>query len=186
VNDDKILALYLERSEQAIAETEKVYGRYCHYIAYTILRCDEDAEEIVNDTWLKAWQVIPPQKPNPLKGFLGQITRRLSINRLELLTAQKRGGGQYALTLEELAECIPSNHNGEEIPHMAALTDTLNRFLRGLSADARRVFIRRYWYASSVSEISKDFSMSESKVKSMLLRTRKKLRNTLEKEGYDL
>ena len=186
MNDDKILALYLERSEQAIQETEKAYGRYCHYIAYSILRCDEDAEEIVSDTWLKAWQNIPPQKPHPLKGFLGQITRRLSINRLEIMTAQKRGGNQYTLALDELAECVPSEARSDDIPNAAALTDTLNRFLRGLSLDARRVFIRRYWYASSVSEISKDFSMSESKVKSLLHRTREKLRTTLEKEGYDL
>ncbi len=186
MNDETILELYLERSEQAIEETEKAYGRYCHYIAYTILRSDEDAEEIVNDTWLKAWQVIPPQKPNPLKGFLGQITRRLSINRLETYTAQKRGGGQYPLTLDELAECIPSAESGEDIANITALTDILNRFLRSLPLDARRVFIRRYWYTASVSEISKAFSMSESKVKSLLLRTREKLKVILEKEGYDL
>lgn len=186
MNDEKILELYLERSEEAIKETEKAYGRYCHYIAYTILHSDEDAEEMVNDTWLKAWQVIPPQKPNPFKGFLGQITRRLSINRLEAYTAEKRGSGQYALTLDELAECIPSEESGEDIANVAALTDILNRFLRALPLDARRVFIRRYWYTASVSEIASAFSMSESKVKSMLHRTRGRLKAVLEKEGYDL
>ena len=186
MDDKTILELYMERSEDAIKETEKAYGRYCHYIAYTILHSDEDAEEIVNDTLLKAWQVIPPQKPDPLKGFLGQITRRLSINRLEIYTAQKRGAGQYALTLEELSECLPTEERGEDIANMAALTDILNRFLRALPLEAWRVFIRRYWYTASVSEIATAFSMSESKVKSILHRTRGKLKIILEKEGYDL
>ena len=102
MTDERIVELYWQRSEKAIEETDKAYGRYFHYIAYGILHDDEDAKETVNDTYFKAWHTIPPQRPNPLKTFLGRITRQLSINRLEAANAQKRGGGQYTIALEEL------------------------------------------------------------------------------------
>ena len=140
----------------------------------------------MNDTWLKAWDTIPPERPHYLKGFLGRITRQLSINRLEKETAQKRGAGQYALALEELAECIPDQSRGEDLADLTALRDALNRFLRSLPTEPRSVFLRRYWYAQSIAEIAVGCGMSESKVKSMLLRTRNKLRKALTEEGFDL
>lgn len=183
MKDEAILELYWARSEAAIDETDRVYGRYCHSVAFGILRDQEDAEETVNDTWLKAWDSIPPERPHHLKGFLARITRQLSVNRLEQNLAQKRGGGQYALALDELAECIPDGR-GEDLAELTALRDALNRFLRGLQPEPRAVFIRRYWHTQSVAEIAAACGMSESKVKSMLLRTRYKLRKALTEEGF--
>lgn len=182
MTDEKIVELYWQRSENAIEETDKAYGRYFHYIAYGILHDDEDAKETVNDTYLKAWQIIPPQRPNPLKSFLGRITRQLSINRLESASAQKRGGGQYTLALEELGECIPAD--GEDLGDLTALRDCINRFLRSLPGQQRRIFIRRYWHTHSVSQIASDLHISESKVKTSLMRSREKLKRLLEKEGF--
>ena len=185
MTDERIVELYWERSERAIEETDKAYGRYFHYIAYSILRDEEDSCEIVNDTYLKAWNTIPPERPNPLKAFLGRITRQLSINRLEANRTQKRGGGQYLIALDELEECIPDGNGGADIAETAALRDLLCRFLRSLPDEQRRVFIRRYWHMSQISEIADDFSMSESKVKSLLMRTREKLKKYLVAEGFD-
>lgn len=186
MKDEAILELYWARSEAAIDETDRVYGRYCHSVAFGILRDQEDAEETVNDTWLKAWDSIPPERPHHLKGFLGRITRQLSINRLERETAQKRGAGQYPLAVDELAECIPAGNRGEDLADLTALRDALNRFLRSLPTEPRSVFLRRYWYAQSIAEIAAGCGMSESKVKSMLLRTRNKLRKALTEEGFAL
>ena len=136
----------------------------------------------MNDTYAKAWKSIPPQRPDPLKGFLARITRQISINRLKESVRQKRGGGQYDLALEELVQCVPAS--GEDLAEVTALRDGLNRFLRQLPQEKRRVFIRRYWYMDSVLEIARRFHISESKVKSMLLRTREKLREYLRKEGF--
>jgi RNA polymerase sigma-70 factor (ECF subfamily) len=181
--DSRIVELYWARSEQAIDETEKIYGRYFYDIAYGILRDDEDSKEIVNDTYIKAWNNIPPERPKNLKAFLGRITRQLSINRLEKNLAKKRGGGQYVLALEEIEECIPDRDNDVDTEE---LRNALNRFLRSLPDEPRRVFIRRYWHMSTISEIARDFSMSESKVKSMLMRTREKLKKYLLREGLSI
>jgi RNA polymerase sigma-70 factor (ECF subfamily) len=186
MKDEAIIELFWARSEAAIHEIDRAYGRFCQSIAYSILRVHEDAEETVNDTWLKAWDAIPPERPHHLKGFLGRITRQLSINRLERETAQKRGAGQYALALEELAECIPDQSRSEDLAELTALRDALNRFLRSLPTEPRSVFLRRYWYAQSIAEIAAGCGMSESKVKSMLLRTRNKLRKLLTEEGFAL
>ena len=181
MTDQQIVALYWQRSESAIAETDRHYGRYFHYIAYSILQDEEDAKETVNDTYLKAWNTIPPQRPHHLKAFLGRITRQLSINRLEHNSAQKRAGSQYQFALDELSECIAQNQ--EDFADTIALRDSLNQFLHALPTDARRVFIRRYWHLHSISEIAADLSMSESKVKSLLMRTRKKLKQHLTEGG---
>ena len=181
MTDERIVALFWERSETAIAETDKAYGHYFHYIAFGILGSDEDAKEIVNDTYLKAWNTIPPQRPHHLKAFLGRITRQLSINRLEHNSAQKRAGSQYQFALDELSECIAQNQ--EDFADTIALRDSLNQFLHALPTDARRVFIRRYWHLHSIAEIAAGFSMSESKVKSLLMRTRKKLKQHLTEGG---
>ncbi len=186
MTDNEIVALFWERNEQAIEETERLYGRYMHYIANEILHNDESAKEIVNDTYLKAWNSIPPERPSPLKAFLGRITRQLSLNRLEENRAQKRGGGQSVLALDELEECIPDRSAENEIGGRIDLCDSINRFLRRLPLEQRRIFIRRYWYMSTISDIAVSYRMSESKVLSMLFRLRKKLKEHLTKEGFDL
>ena len=182
MTDDKIVALYWARSEDAIKETEKAYGSYCYYIAFHILHEKQDANETVNDTYLKAWQNMPPQKPNPLKAFLGRITRQLSINRLEKRNATKRGG-EYALSLDELENVI--GDNTQDMADQVALSEALTRFLYALPITQRRIFVRRYWYFESINEIASTFSISESKVKSMLMRLRKKLKQHLEQEGFE-
>lgn len=184
MTDEQIIALFWDRSETAITETDSKYGRYFHYIAFGILDNDEDAREIVNDTYLKAWGIIPPQRPNHLKAFLGRITRQLSINRLEYNTAQKRDGSQYYIALEELNACIPEADRGTDTEDLLALKDCLNSFLHMLPVQVRRIFIQRYWHMHSISQIAKDFAVSESKVKSMLMRTREKLKQQLIYEGF--
>lgn len=181
MTDFDIIQLYFDRSERAIEETDRAYGRYCRYISYEILRDYEDSEEVVNDTYLKTWESIPPQNPPSLKLFLGKITRGLSINRLEYKNAQKRGGGQYELVLDELYGVVPSGEGG--VVDEIALKDAINSFLRSLPAEKRRFFIRRYWYMSPISDIAEDFSVSEGKVKMILSRTRKELKKKLVKEG---
>ena len=185
MTDEMIVDMFWNRSEKAIEETDKAYGRYFHYIAFGILKSDEDSKEIVNDTYLKAWNNIPPERPNNLKAFLGRITRQLSLNKLEKRMAQKRGMGEYALALDELSKIIPDEREAEA-HELAELKIAINSFLRSLPIEQRRVFIRRYWHMNSISEISMAFSMSESKVKSMLFRTREKLRKYLIKEGIKL
>jgi len=186
MTDDRIIALFWARDEVAIEETHSAYGRYFHSVAYNILWDHEDAKETVNDTYLKAWNTIPPERPKNLKGFLGRITRQLSINRLEEKTAAKRGGGQYNMVLDELAECIPDGNGGEDMENLTALRDSLERFLKALPPEVQRVFIRRYWYIQPIVSIAEDCGMSESKVKSMLMRTRNKLKKALTEEGYVL
>lgn len=186
MNDSEIIALYMGRSEQAISETSKKYGRYCHYIAYNILRNDEDSEECVNDTYLRTWNSIPPKHPNRLQTFLGKITRNLSLNRWEKLSAKKRGAGQISLVLDELTECIPADENTEDIVENMVIRDILDRFLDELPTKARKIFVRRYWYMSPVKEIANEYGLSESEVTVTLFRTRKKLKNVLEKEGIAL
>ncbi len=186
MTDENIVSLYWDRSEHALSETEKNYGRYFRYIAHTIVRNEEDAQEIVNDAYLKAWQLIPPERPLRLKAFIGKITRQLALNRLERNMAQKRGRGEYALALSELAECVPEDNGGEDVGDLLALQEALNQFLRELPQEARRMFIQRYWYMCSIAEIAEEFSASESKVKMQLLRTREKCREFLKREGVGI
>lgn len=185
MTDQEIVALFWARSETAIEETGKSYGRYCHAIAAGILRDDGEAQEIVNDAYLKAWNSIPPEKPEPFKGFLGRIVRQLSLNRLEYREAQKRGDGQRAVALEELEECLAEREEGDPLDRIA-LRDALSAFLRSQPDLARRVFIRRYWYMDPVAEIARAFAISESRVKSLLMRQREKLRKYLSGEGIEV
>lgn len=184
MDDKQIIGLYFCRSEQAIEETASKYGRYCYSIAKSILPSHEDAEESVNDTYLDAWKSIPPHRPNSLKLFLGRITRRISIDRWRRLTAEKRGGGEMPLLLEELQECLADTSTPEKRLEQRELSRVLNNFVLSLPAPEQRVFLCRYWYMDSIRSISHRFGYSESKVKSMLHRTREKLRNSLQKEGY--
>ena len=185
MEDQQIVNLYFARSESAITETDRKYGRYCHSIAYNILEDHEDAKEIGNDTYLKAWNTIPPNRPDPLKPYVGMISRHLSLDRYEEYHTQKRGG-QVPLVLEELAECIPDNDSREDIGESVALKDALAKFIRSLPDKTQRIFLRRYWYASSVAEIAEEFGMRENSVNVLLHRTRKKLKDHLQKEGFDL
>lgn len=183
MDDNEIIKLYQSRSEQAISETSGKYGKYCHYIAYNILRNQEDASECVNDAYLNTWNAIPPACPTNLQTFLGKITRNLAINKLEKAKAKKRGAGQSILLLDELSECIPDNNSQAQITDSLVIKDVLNSFLANLPKETRQIFIRRYWYLSSIKEIAKDYGLSESKVTVTLFRTREKLKTVLEKEG---
>ena len=187
MEDDAIVKLYWERSEAALAETERKYAKYCHSVAYGILRSNEDAQECVNDTWLRAWNAIPPARPAMLRTFLGKITRNLSLNALEKQNADKRGAGQFAIALSEIEDCVPdSKAASERFVEDEAIAQAINRFLENTAAWQRKVFVRRYWYASSLEEIAGDYGMSVGKVKSVLYRLRKKLKTELEKEGISL
>ena len=183
MTDCQIVDLYWNRDQQAITETDRKYRSYCSSIARNILAIQEDAEEAVNDTWLGAWNAMPPHRPEKLSGFLGKLTRRISLNKWESARAAKRGGGEPELALEELSACIPSARDVEKELEAAELTQILNRFIKSLPQSERRVFLCRYWYLESVSDIAARFGFSQSKVKSMLFRTRNKLRAVLEKEG---
>lgn len=182
--DERIIDLFFARSEDAIAETAVRYGSYCAKIAGSILKSDQDTEECVNDTWLRAWDSIPPNRPRSLKAYLARITRNLAIHRWEKERAEKRGGGEIPLVLSELAECVPDTASAEDGYSQNALTDLLDRFLNGLSQEKRVVFLRRYWYNASVAEIARDMRLSESKVKSVLHRLRSELKRLLEEEGF--
>lgn len=186
MDDKKIIDLFFKRSEKAIHETKMKYGRYCHYIAYNILHNDEDAEECVSDTFVKAWNSIPPAKPDSLKAFLGRIARNSALDKLEKTLSQKRGADCVTLVLDELHECIPEPKTVESVADNNTLKKALDAFLLSLDSEKRNIFMRRYWYLCPIKEIASDFKLSESKVKMTLLRTRKKLKNFLEKEGIEI
>lgn len=184
MEDHSIVDLYWQRNEDAIKETASKYGKYLHSISYQILSDTQYAEECVNDTYLDAWNSMPPHRPSVLSTFLGKITRRISIDLWRKNRAEKRGNGEIALAVDELEECVSGNGNIEEEYERAELIRKINDFLATLPELERNIFLCRYWYMDSVSSISKQFSFSESKVTSMLHRTRKKLRLLLEMEGY--
>lgn len=183
MEDSQIVELYWQREERAISATAVKYGKYCHTIAYNILYNNEDAEESVSDTYLAAWKNMPPHRPGILSAFLGKLTRRISLNKWRRSSAQKRGGGEVTLALEELSECIPSGESVEEYVEGKELARSLNTFIGSLPETERDVFVARYWFLASVKEVADKFGFTESKVKSMLLRTRKKLKERLQEEG---
>ena len=183
MEDAFIIELFWARSEAAISETDKKYGRYCRSIARGILSNEEDAEECVNDTYLGAWNSIPPHRPRFLSTFLGKLTRRISLNRWKAQHTQKRGGGEVALALEELSEIVPASGGVEEELESKVLSTAINVFLTSLPETERDVFVCRYWFLAPVSEISRRFHFSQSKTKSMLFRTREKLKAFLREEG---
>ena len=184
MEDRQIVDLYWARSESAITETDKKYGRYCHYIAYQILSDDLDAEEIVNDTYLKTWNTVPPNYPDPLKPYVGMISNQLALNRYDEKTAAKRGGGKMPLIFHELDECLADEEESIDIAEAVVLRDLLNCFIWSLPKKTRNIFVRRYWYASSLAEIAEEYGMKESAVAMLMFRTRQKLREFLQKEGF--
>lgn len=185
MDDKQIVDLYWQRSERAIAESEAKYGAYCRSIAYGILSDSGDAEECVSDTWLGAWNAMPPHRPAVLGTFLGKLTRRISINRWAQKHTVRRGGGTIPAAIEELAGCLPAGPTPQQLLEEKELSALLSSFVMGLPLAERRVFIRRYWYLDSVESVARRFGFTKGKVKTMLHRTRKKLRRYLEQEGYD-
>ena len=186
MEDMQIVDLYFARSEQAISETANKYGTYLFSIARNILFDRSDAEETVNDTYMGAWRSIPPHRPNQLSTYLGKITRRCALEKWKAAHAKKRGGGEVPIALDELAECIPCSDSLQMQMEMKELTGLINHFLKLLPETEQHVFVCRYWYLMSVKTIARDFGFSESKVKSMLSRTRGKLKDCLQKEGFEV
>jgi len=184
MDDARIIALYFARDEQAIDATAQKYGSYCAAIARNIL-IREDAEECVNDTWLRAWNAIPPHKPRIFSAFLAKITRNLALHRWHYNTAARRGGGETVLMLDELGSIV-SDRDAEQAVDRRALIRAINEILRQLPTQKRTMFLRRYWYFDSVGTIAKRFGMTENAVSVSLSRTRAKLREELEKRGFML
>ena len=184
MEDSAIVELYWQRSDRAIAETAQKYGPYCHKIAYNICENLQDAEECVSDTWLAAWNAMPDERPRLLARFLACLTRNAAIGRWREQHRLKRGGGETALTLEELAECVPDGRSLDEELERRELERLIGEFTAGLRETERLVFTARYFFLTPVAEIAAKLGMSESKVKSMLFRLRGRLRLRLEKEGW--
>lgn len=186
MDDNFIISLYFARNESAITETDKKYGSYLSAVAYNILSDREDSKECVNDTYLQAWNTIPPHNPQKLKCFLAKITRNLSLNIIDMKNAVKRGNGKLAAALEELEDCIPAPQSVEKEADEDSLTEFLNAFLFSLPKKKRIVFVKKYWYLDSIKDIAASTGLSESNVKSILMRTREKLKKELEREEITL
>ena len=184
MDDEKIIALYWARLEKAISETKRKYGRYCYAIAYRILRNPQDAEECESDTYLDVWNQIPPTRPTSFSTFLGIITRRISLDRFRKLHAEKRGGGETALALEELGECIPGGESVDDHLNGRELERTIRAFLDTLPQREQDIFLNRYFYGRSTAEIGARYAMTDGYVLRLLSRIRKKLKDYLKKEGY--
>lgn len=184
MEDSEIVALYWQRDQAAIQETQRRYGPYLAKIAYNILSSREDGEEIVNDTCLKAWNSIPPNRPDSLSAYLGKIARRLSIDALRTRGREKRMASAYAVSLSELEECVPGSAGAEERLELTLLAQAINAYLRTLAPQARNVFVGRYFYMDSLKEVASYYGMSESKAKSTLYRTRLGLKAYLTQEGF--
>ena len=186
MQDEKIVKLYWDRNEQAITETSEKYGHYCTKIAYNILSSNEDAQECVNDTYMNAWNSLPPHKPSILSTFLGKIVRNLSFNRYKHKRALKRGGSETALVLDELCDIVSDKEDVESAVSRKELVKALNEFIGEMSKEKRYMFIRRYWYTDSVKDIAEKCGRSENSVSVELNRTRKKLCDYLKERGFDL
>ncbi len=185
MEDSKIVELYWCRDQQAIQETAGKYGSFLARISQNILRSSRDAEECVNDTYLRAWNSIPPTRPKALQSWLGCIIRNLSLDRWKQRQTDKRGGGPEVL-LGELADCVPTFQDPESVLEDQDLAQALSKFLKKLSHENRLIFLQRYWYGESIASIAAGLGCREGKVKSALFRSRKALRVYLEKEEISL
>ena len=183
MDDARIVDLYWARSERALEETERKFGAYCRTVAYNILSDASDAEECVNDAWMKAWNSMPTDRPRRLAPYLGKMTRWLSLSRLRERNSLKRGGGELPLALDELAEALDSGADTQKELELWELERALRRLIEALGKDERDVFLSRYWYMAPIAEIAEKFGLTESNVKTMLHRTRKKLMKRLKEEG---
>lgn len=186
MEDNDIVNLYLQRNKVAIKETVSKYGNYCKAIAKNILSNNEDAEECVNDTYLHTWNSIPPHEPKILSTYLGKITRRLSFDKFRYNNADKRGGGEISLVLDELSECVSGNESVENELNKHQLIQEINNFLDTLPKESCNIFLCRYWYAMPVTNIAKRFKITENNVSVTLNRTRNKLKNHLTERGFEL
>ena len=182
-SDSAIIEMYFDRNEDAISETRNKYDIYLRSISGNILRDYEDVSECVNDTYLGAWNAIPPTRPNLLRVFLGKITRNLSLKKLRFEGAAKRGNGEAELTIDELEDCIADNSKIDEKLEVEELSNLINKFLEGRNPDDRKLFVCRYWYFDSIRDISNRFDFTESKVKMTLKRMRDDLKDYLVSEG---
>ena len=180
MEDTEIMELFWARNEDAIKETDAIYGRKLNTLAKNILLSREDAEESVSDTYMETWKTIPPHRPKYFFAFLASICRHLSLNRLDWNMAAKRKAEVVSLT-EEIELCIPDTSH-ERVMQGKELGRILDAFLESLPRDSRMIFLRRYWYVDTISEIAQRYGMTESKVKMQLSRTKEKLRTYLEKE----
>lgn len=183
MDDNAILDLYWARSENAISETATKYGAYCYTIAFNILSNREDSEESVSDTYLAAWNTIPPRRPSYFSAFLGKMTRYISLDRWKQRSRLKRGGGELPLCLDELEGCVSGEGSLDDTLMKKETLASINRFMEHLPEMERKVFLCRYWYADPVADIARRFGFTQSKVTAMLHRTREKLRRQLSKEG---
>lgn len=186
IEDFRIVQMYWNRDQKAISETAGKYGHYLSSIAKNILGNHEDAEECVNDTYMNAWNAMPPHRPHMLSTFLGKITRNLSFNRYKYNTAEKRGGSELSAVLDELSECVSGKDNVEQELEYKELTKTIDSFLDTLTPEKRKIFLCRYWYTDSITDIAKQFHMKENTVSMTLHRIRLQLKNYLIERGYEL
>lgn len=186
MNDEEIVRLYFAREEAALAETRRKYGAYCMKIAMNILHSAPDSEECVNDTWFAAWRSIPPQQPDRLAAYLGKLTRNFAINRYQKQHAGKRAEGEFAVSLDELGECVSGGDTAESSQLARELGASISDFLRMEKPLERRVFVCRYFYCDSIAEIAARFDLSESRVKSLLFRMRARLKRHLEQGGFSV
>ena len=184
LDDNNIIRLFNERDETALSELSQKYGTYFMSVAEKIVCNHEDSKICVNDAYLKTWEAIPPAKPNVLRAFVGKLVKNAAINMLRADTAKKRGGGEFELVLDELGEFVSDGKSTEDSFEEAQITEEINKFLWKRSEFSRRVFLLRYWYCESVSEIAKELGVSEHKVSMSLYRTRQSLKTHLLKEGY--
>lgn len=185
MEDSTIVALFWARDEQAIAASDEKYGRYCTTVAMNILGEKEAVEECVNDTWLHAWNAIPPARPSVLRAFFGRITRNLSFDRYRRMHAGKRGGGEMEAILSELEECVSGGSVEAEIDRRE-LAGAINGFLRELPERKRVIFVCRYWYGDSVSDVARRFGMKRSAAAMTLLRIREQLKDYLLERGFEV
>ena len=183
MDDEKIIEMFFDRNEQALGETEQKYGKYCYAVSYRILNSNEDSEECVNDTWLAAWNAIPPKRPESLRGFLARICRNISLDRLDFLKADKRNRN-VTEAFEELEAFLSGGE--ENVTEEMFMREAVNRFLASLDRKTRIIFMRRYWYFCTVTEIAESLRISENSVRVTLHRTKLKMRNFFEKEGITI
>ena len=185
LSDEQIIDLYFAREERAIVETDKKYCQYLHTVAYSILANEQDTEECLQDTYLRVWNAIPPERPNIFHAFLAKITRNLSLNRLKTVKRQKRAPSEVNISLNELGECVPTEDDLARQMQSAAIARAINRYLDSVSDRRMYVFVSRYFYALTIPQIAKRLSCSISSVNRELAEIRRELRIELQKEGIE-
>lgn len=186
MNDDRIIKLYFDRSEDAITETDKKYGGACRSVAYNILGSHEDSEECTNDTYMKVWDAIPPKKPAKLGAFVVTIARNIALDMYKAAKRIKNGGGFKSVDFDEIACCLPAKESVESAVDRQAVLNAVEKFLSTLPREKQIMFVRRFFYFSTYGEIAADLNTTEDRVRKSMTRTREKLREFLEKEGIGI